>query len=183
VISGPSGAGKTSVVSALRARRNFYFSVSATTRGRRPGERQGVDYLFVDEAEFRRMIDTGDLLEWAEYSGNLYGTPRRPVLEQIGAGHDVLLDIETQGARQVKELMPEALMIFVVPPTLEDLKRRLQNRAGTDPADAERRLAIARSEIGLATQLFDHLVVNDELERAVSEVNAIMDGWQEGAGG
>jgi len=139
VVSGPSGAGKSTIVNALADRHPFFFSISATTRTARPGETDGVEYHFVDRDEFVRMRDTGRLLEWAEYSGNLYGTPRAPVLERIAAGDDVLLDIEVMGAVQVKASFPEALTVFLTPPTLEELERRLRSRGDTSPEDIGRR--------------------------------------------
>jgi len=174
VVSGPSGAGKSTIVNALADRHPFFFSISATTRTARPGETDGVEYHFVDRDEFVRMRDTGRLLEWAEYSGNLYGTPRAPVLERIAAGDDVLLDIEVMGAVQVKASFPEALTVFLTPPTLEELERRLRSRGDTSPEDIERRLAIARWQIEVAEERFDHIVVNDSVEAAVERILRIL---------
>ena len=174
MISGPSGVGKSTVVGALADRHRFFFSISATTRTARPGETNGVEYYFVDSDEFGRMRDRGDLLEWAEYSGNLYGTPRAPVLERLASGDDVLLDIEVQGAMQVKESYPGAITLFLTPPTEEELERRLRNRGDTSPEDIERRLSIARRQLQEARQRFDHLVVNDSVEAAVERILRIL---------
>jgi guanylate kinase len=174
VISGPSGLGKSTVVGALADRHRFFFSISATTRTARPGETNGVAYYFVDSDEFERMRDRGDLLEWAEYSGNLYGTPRAPVLERLASGDDVLLDIEVKGAMQVKESYPDAITLFLTPPTEEELERRLRNRGDTPLEDIERRLSIARWQLAEARQRFDHVVVNDSVEAAVERILRIL---------
>jgi guanylate kinase len=174
VVSGPSGAGKSSVVAGLRRRRPVYFSVSATTRPPRSGEVHGVHYWFVEPDEFAELIANSDLLEWAEFNGRRYGTLRRPVMEHLAAGEDVLLEIEVQGARQVRRVHPEAVMFFIMPPRIEDLERRLRNRGDTSEADIARRLAIARQEIAEAPALFDHIVVNDDLERCTEEVDRLM---------
>ena len=174
VISGPSGAGKSTVVKGLRARHSFRFSVSVTTRRPRPNEADGVHYHFVDRDRFEAMVRRDELLEWARYADRLYGTPRGPVMEWLAAGEDVLLDIEIQGARQVRNAIPEALLIFVVPPSLEELERRLRTRR--DTPDVEARLAIARREIDEAPALFDHIVINDQVEAAVAEILGLLTG-------
>jgi guanylate kinase len=174
VISGPSGAGKSSVVAGLRQRRPLYFSVSATTREARPGETHGVHYWFLQPEEFETLLETGDLLEWAEYNGRQYGTLRKPVLDHLAAGEDVLLEIEVQGARQVRARHPEAVMFFIIPPGLEELEGRLRRRGDTSEADIRMRLDIARREMEEAEILFDHVVVNDILERAIEEVDRLM---------
>lgn len=174
VVSGPSGAGKSSVVAGLRQRRLLYFSVSATTREARPGETHGVHYWFLQPEEFAALLDTGDLLEWAEYNGRQYGTLRKPVVDHISSGEDVLLEIEVQGARQVRATHPEAVMFFIVPPGLDELEGRLRRRGDTSEADIRRRLEIARREMEEAEVLFDHVVVNDVLERAIEEVDTLM---------
>lgn len=174
VISGPSGAGKSTVVKGLRARHSFRFSVSVTTRRPRPNEADGVHYHFVDRDRFEAMVQREELLEWARYADRLYGTPRGPVMEWLAAGDDVLLDIEIQGARQVRNAMPEALLIFVVPPSIEELERRLRTRR--DTPDVEARLAIARREIDEAPALFDHIVINDQVEAAVAEILGLLTG-------
>jgi guanylate kinase len=175
VVSGPSGAGKSSVVKGLRQRRPLYFSVSATTRPPRAGEVHGVHYWFIQDEEFSELIANGDLLEWADFNGRRYGTLRGPVMEHLGAGEDVLLEIEVQGARQIRAVHAQSVMFFIMPPRVEDLKRRLRQRGDTSEADIERRLAIAREEIEEAPKLFDYLVVNDDLERCIAGVDTLMD--------
>ena len=174
VVSGPSGAGKSSVVAGLRQRRPLYFSVSATTRDARPGETNGVHYWFLQPDEFGALLDTGDLLEWAEYNGRQYGTLRKPVMDHLSSGEDVVLEIEVQGARQVRATHPEAVMFFIVPPGLAELEGRLRRRGDTSEADIRMRLEIARREMEEAEVLFDHVVVNDVLERAIAEVDRLM---------
>ena len=175
VVSGPSGVGKSTVVSALAERHAFFFSISATTRAARPGETDGVEYFFLDPDAFERMRERGELLEWAEYSTHLYGTPRTPVLERVAAGDDVLLDIEVMGAMQVKGSYPEAITLFLTPPTVTELERRLRNRGDTSPADIDRRLAIAQWQLGVAEERFDHIVVNDSVEAAVERILRILE--------
>lgn len=175
VVSGPSGVGKSTVVRALIDRRDLYFSVSATTRLPRPGEQNGVDYRFLTTEEFEELRSRGELLEWATYSGHLYGTPRAPVLERLENGDDVLLDIEVQGAMQVKEAFPESITIFLAPPSMEELERRLRARGDTSDEDVERRLEIARWQTQVASERFDHLVRNDEVSEAVTEIERILD--------
>lgn len=166
--------GKSSVIDRVEQRRPVHFSVSLTTRGARPGERDGVDYRFVDRDEFERSIHNGDLIEWAEYDQHLYGTPRQAVERHLSGGEDVLLDIEVQGAAQVKTAYSEAILIFIAPPSMEELERRLRRRGDTDDADIGRRLRIARRQLEDAEALFDHVVVNDDLSRAVEEVLGIL---------
>jgi guanylate kinase len=173
VISGPSGAGKSSVVAGLRSRRALYFSVSATTRSPRPGETHGVHYWFIEPDEFATLIAHGELLEWAEYNQNRYGTLRQPVIDHLASGDDVLLEIEVQGARQIRHAEASAIMFFVVPPSLAELERRLRSRGDTAEGDISRRLEIARREMEEAP-LFDHIVVNDDLEKAIGEVDELM---------
>jgi len=173
VISGPSGVGKTTVVERLAQVHSFHFSVSVTTRDPRPGEVEGEDYEFVSEEEFQRRVENDEFLEWAAYSDRRYGTPRRQLEERLASGLDVVLDIEVQGAGQVKAAMPESVMIFVVPPSLSELEERLRGRGDTD--DFERRLGIARTEIDVGSALADHVVINDDLERVVSEVVGILE--------
>jgi guanylate kinase len=174
VVCGPSGVGKTSVVAGLAERMPFYFSVSMTTRPPRPGEVDGAAYHFVDRERFLAARAAGELIEWAEYSGHLYGTPRVPVERALAAGEDVLLDIELLGAEQVKEAFPEALLVFVEPPGLAELEARLRGRGDTDEEQIARRLAAARWQMERARDLFDHFVVNDRLEGAIAEVAGIL---------
>lgn len=174
VIAGPGGVGKSTIVAELRRRIPLHFSVSATTRDPRPAEVQGFHYRFVTRPEFRRLIDAGDLLEWAEFNGNYYGTPRDAVVAGLEDGRDVLLEIEVQGAAQIRQAMPEATMIFLAPPSTEALRRRLLDRADTSEADIEAKLRIAQAELAAAPELFDHIVVNDDRERAVGEILGIL---------
>jgi len=172
VVSGPSGAGKTSVVEGLARRFPFHFSVSMTTRPPRPGEVDGEDYTFVDRERFEDAIAAGELVEWAAYSGHLYGTPRAEVDRHLAAGHDVLLDIEMVGSRLVHEAYPEAVMVYILPPSLEVLEARLRGRG--DTADVAARLAVARSQIEEAEGLFDYFVVNDDLDTAIATAAGIL---------
>ena len=174
VISGPSGAGKSTVVfKAIEGRQDVCFSTSVTTRKPRPGEVDGREYFFVDLERFAEMVANDDLLEHAEYVANNYGTPRAYVEQKLEAGLNVLLDIEVQGARQVNEKMPEAVKIFIIPPTLEELRRRLEGR-GTDTARAiEARLIRARQEYEEA-DFYDYIIVNDDADKAAQELAAII---------
>lgn len=174
VISGPSGAGKSTVVfKAIAGREDVCFSTSVTTRAPRPGEIDGREYFFIDRERFDEMVARDELLEHAEYVTNCYGTPRSYVEEKLASGMNVLLDIEIQGARQVHEKMPEAVMIFIIPPTLEELRRRLEGR-GTDSAEAiEGRLARARQEYREA-DFYEYIIVNDDADQAARELSAIM---------
>ncbi|MBO5497307.1 MAG: guanylate kinase [Clostridia bacterium] len=175
VISGPSGAGKSTVVfKAIEGRDDVCFSTSVTTRKPRPGETDGKEYFFVDLDRFREMVENDELLEHAEYVANSYGTPRAYVEKQLESGLNVLLDIEVQGARQVHEKMPEAVMIFVAPPSLKELERRLRGR-GTDTERAiEARLIRAQQEFAEA-DFYDYLIINDDADKAARELNAIID--------
>ena len=174
VISGPSGAGKSTVVfKAVENRNDVCFSTSVTTRKPREGEVDGKEYFFVDLERFQEMVDNDELLEHAEHVANSYGTPRAYVEKQLEAGLNVLLDIEVQGARQIHEKMPEAVMVFIVPPSMDELKRRLEGR-GTDTARAiEARLIRARQEYQEA-DFYQYLIVNDDAEQAAKELDAII---------
>lgn len=174
VIAGPGGVGKSTIVAELRRRMPLHFSVSATTRDPRPGEVHGFHYRFVTRPEFERLIDADDLLEWAVFNDNYYGTPRDAVVAGLEDGRDVLLEIEVQGAFQISRVMPEAIMIFVAPPSLDALRRRLEKRADTSEADIEAKLRIAEAEMAAAPELFDHIVVNDDKRRAVGEILGIL---------
>lgn len=179
IVSAPSGCGKSTIVHRLMELRDkLRFSVSATTRAPRAGETDGVDYFFVTREKFDEMIAADEFLEHAEYVGNCYGTPAAAVDAKLNDGYDVYLDIEVQGAMQVKEKRPDTLLIFVMPPSLEELERRLINR-GTDSLETIRsRLATAEYEFGFRDR-FDYVVVNDEVERAVSEISGLIDAHKE----
>lgn len=174
VISGPSGAGKSTVVSKAVAKRNdVCFSTSATTRKPRPGEIDGREYFFVDLDRFKEMVENDELLEHAEYCANSYGTPRAYVTKKTEEGLNVILDIEVQGARQVNEKMPDAVKIFIVPPSIDELQSRLEKR-GTDTKRAiEARIIRARQEYEEAT-FYDYLIVNDDPDTAAEELSAII---------
>lgn len=174
VISGPSGAGKSTVVfKAIEGRDDVCFSTSVTTRKPRPGEVDGREYFFITPERFAEMVERDELLEHAEYVSHSYGTPRAYVEQKLDEGMNVVLDIEVQGARQVSEKMPEAVKIFIVPPSLEELRRRLEGR-GTDSSEAiEGRLKRAREEYREA-DFYDYLIVNDEVETAAKEFSAIV---------
>ena len=176
VLSAPSGAGKTTIANRLRERRgDVAFSVSATTRPPREGEQDGVHYHFVGADEFRRMIAADELIEWAEVHGNFYGTPLSNVDDARARGEFLLLDIDVQGAAQIRLRVPDAALVFILPPSGETLVQRLVGR-GSDPADVvRRRLSNARDEIREAPR-FDFVVVNDDLDAAVGDVEAILDG-------
>lgn len=174
VLSGPSGAGKSTVVrKCMEKRDDICFSVSVTTRNPRPGETDGKDYFFISAERFAEMVENDELLEHAEYVSNSYGTPRAYVESRLSEGYNVILDIEIQGARQVHEKMPEAVTLFVVPPSLEELERRLKGR-GTETEQAiEGRLVRARQEYKEA-DFYDWLIVNDDVDVAAEELSAII---------
>ncbi len=174
VISGPSGAGKSTIVfKAIEGRGDMCFSTSVTSRKARPGEVDGREYFFIDRERFLQMIENDELLEHAEYVGNFYGTPRKFVEDKLEEGISVFLDIEVQGARQVSEKMPEAIKIFVIPPSLEELRKRLVNRGTDSPEAIEGRLRRAREEYAEA-DFYDYIVVNDKIEVAAEELHAIL---------
>lgn len=174
VVSGPSGAGKSTVVfKVMEQRGDVCFSVSVTTRSPRPGELDGREYFFIDHERFQEMVDRNELLEHATYVSNSYGTPRRYVEEKLNAGFNVVLDIEVQGARQVSEKMPDAVKIFIAPPSLEELERRLTGRGTESPEVVRGRLERARQEY-LEADFYDYLIINDDAGRAASELNAII---------
>lgn len=184
VLAGPSGVGKSSVVARLRAELpGLVFSVSATTRAPRPGEVDGVDYQFVDTDGFDELIATGALLEWAEIHGGLHrsGTPRRQVEKALAAGRPVLVEVDLQGARAVKAAMPEAVTVFVEPPSFEELARRLRGRGTESDAAFERRLDTARAELA-ARDEFDVAVVNDDLNAVVARLVELLIGRADAAG-
>ena len=174
IISGPSGVGKSTVLKALfREHPDLYFSVSATTRAPREGEIDGVHYRFIKSEQFLQMVQENEFLEYAEYVGSFYGTPRGPVEDAMAQGHDAFLDIEIQGAQQVYEKRPDAVRIFIAPNSWAELERRLTER-GTDSAEKiQKRLVRAKVELQTA-DTYDYFVINDTVENAVREINAIM---------
>ena len=175
VLSAPSGCGKSTLTRRLlELRPGLRFSVSATTRAPREGERDGVDYYFIDRDTFRRMVENDEFLEYAQYVDNSYGTPRAPVERETGAGNDVLLDIETNGALQVMRRCPEAVTVFLLPPSFEELERRLTTRGKDSSEVIARRLEEAKRECSLAGR-YAYNIVNDDVERAAGEFAAIID--------
>ena len=176
VISGPSGAGKSSITHEVVRRTGARFSVSVTTRKPREGELDGRDYRFVDRGTFQQMIDDDKLLEHAEVFGELYGTPRAEVEEALSGGETILLEVDVQGGRQVKETLPEATFVLIVPPGEGELARRLRGRGSEDEAELTARLALAESEVAAATAggAYNHVIVNDELERAIDQLVEIV---------
>jgi guanylate kinase len=174
VVAAPSGAGKTTLVrQLLDSEPSVHLSISYTTRGPRPGELDGREYHFVDVATFRAMMARGDFLEWAEVHGNFYGTSKVWIANQLAAGHDVLLEIDWQGAQQVRAAFPEAIGVFILPPSMEELTRRLTGR-GTDSAEViERRLAAAQAEMRHVGE-FDYVIINDSLEQALDDLRAVV---------
>ena len=169
VVSGPGGVGKSTITKALSELSEFWVSVSATTRSPRSGERDGVDYFYISEAEFDRRINSNEFLEWAEFAGSKYGTPAVQVNEQLSRGLNVVLEIEIDGARQVRKSMPEAKLVFIAPPSWEELVKRLEGRGTDTPERRQERLALAQEEMAAQSE-FDYVVVNDQLERVVSEL-------------
>jgi guanylate kinase len=174
VLSGPSGVGKDSVIELIRARSPWvWLSVSCTTRPPRPYEVNGTHYHFVDRDEFRAHVRENEMLEWAEFAGNLYGTPRGPVERHLALGEPVLLKIDLQGARQVRRTMPSARLVFLAPPSFEELARRLTGRGTEDHATIARRLAHAREEMAAEAE-FDVTVVNDNVQHAAEELVSLL---------
>jgi len=174
VLTGPSGVGKGTLVRLLLERHpRIWLSVSATTRAPRQGEQEGVSYFFLSRERFEQRVSEGGFLEWAEFAGNLYGTPRQPVEERLQQGRPVLLEIELEGARQVRRSFPEGLQVFLEPPSFEELERRIRGR-GTDSEEAiQKRLTRARVELAASPE-FDARLVNGELEKALAELVRLM---------
>ena len=169
VLSGPGGVGKSTVSKEIRKRNDFWVSVSATTRAPRGNEVHGVDYIFMSDEEFDRSIANGFFLEWAHFAGARYGTPRQQVIDALHEGKDVLLEIEINGAKQVKESWGHSILVFLEPPTWEDLVSRLEGRATDNPERRAERLALAQDEMAQAP-FFDHILINDEVEKVVASL-------------
>ncbi|MEO0684585.1 MAG: guanylate kinase [Cyanobacteria bacterium J06649_11] len=174
VLTGPSGVGKGTLMRLLLSRHpELNYSISATTRPPRPGEVDGKDYYFIDRSKFQRLIEKGEFLEWAEFAGNLYGTPRKPVIDLMESGKSVLLEIELEGARQIRAAFPKLLSIFILPPTFNELEKRIRGRKKDSEDAISRRLKRAKEEIDSASE-FHLQIVNDDLETAVHDIEAAM---------
>ncbi len=169
VVSGPSGVGKSTITNKLRADNRFWISVSVTTRRLRTGETNGVDYHFVSDEEFTKMIERNEFLEWADFAGAKYGTPRKAVEDALASGKNVILEIELNGARQVRKNTKDAVLIFIEPPSWEELTTRLINRGTESEHSTQARLARAKEELSAAAE-FDHVVINHQVEQSVAEL-------------
>ena len=169
VMSGPGGVGKSTITRTLRNDPRFWISVSATTRDPREGERDGIDYYFYNDSKFDQSIADGSFLEWAEFAGARYGTPHAPIESWLALGKNVLLEIEIEGARQVRKSDPNALLVFIAPPSWDELKARLTGRGTDSPERQAARLALAEQEMAAAGE-FDHVLVNDSVERVIEEL-------------
>jgi guanylate kinase len=175
VISAPSGTGKTTVIGEiLRERPEFKFSISATTRARRDAEEDGRDYHFISREEFADLVSRGEFLEYAQFAGDSYGTPRAPVVDSLEKGDIMLLDIDVQGAKKVREKIPEALSIFIAPPNIAELERRLRGRNTDSEEKLQKRLTIAASELENAGR-YDRIVINEDVHEAAREILSIID--------
>ena len=173
IISGPAGSGKGTIVSRVRELAQFDFSVSATTRKPRPNEENGIHYYFIDKAEFEHKIENGEMLEYAQYVGNYYGTPKKPVEDALAAGRIIILDIEVKGALQVKEKMPDAVMIYILPPDYETLLARIRGRGTETEEVIQNRMNEAKTEIQTFPK-YDYVVINDKVEDAAADVLSIL---------
>ncbi len=174
VVSAPSGCGKGTILeTVLKNNKNIYYSVSATTRSPREGEKDGINYYFLSKEEFQKLIDNNGMLEHACFCDNFYGTPRKQVEEKLREGFDVILEIETNGAMQIKKNFPDAILIFILPPSVSELRRRLFKRRTETEEVIEKRLSEAKNEISLAKK-YDYIMINAELEKAISNFEAII---------
>jgi guanylate kinase len=183
VLSAPSGAGKTTLCNLIRDHfGDLSYSVSYTTRSPRPGEADGRDYFFIDADAFRRGIETGRWAEWARVHGNYYGTSAEWIAQTLAAGRDILMDIDVQGARQIVARFPQAVTIFVMPPSFESLRQRILHRGGDDPATVELRLVNATDEMA-QKDFYRHIVVNDQLPTAARELIDLLQGYRDRRGG
>lgn len=173
IISGPSGVGKGTICNVLLKELNAWYSVSMTTRGIREGEVDGVNYYFISKDEFKKRIDEGKLLEYNIYNDNYYGTPKDKILEKLEEGIDVILEIEVNGARNIKKSFKDALLIYIAPPSIDVLKERLIGRGTEDLETIEKRLAIANDELK-QVDFYDYVIVNDDLEKAINDVRNVI---------
>ncbi len=178
IMSGPSGTGKGTICEELLKRRDMYLSVSVTSRDRRAGEIEGVTYNYITVDEFKALIDEDKMLEWAVYNGNYYGTPKEKIEQMLNLGKDVLLEIEPQGAMQVKSKMTDAVMMFIVPPSMKVLRQRLENRGRESNEEIEKRINAAKWEFSQSVN-YNDIIVNDDLEECVQKVLSLMDGYRE----
>ena len=173
VVSAPSGCGKGTILGEILKDDSFYYSISATTRAPREGEQDGVNYLFITKEEFEQRIAQGGMLEYAQYCGNYYGTPKKEVEQMRDAGRDVILEIEVEGAMKVRALCPDAVFLFIAPPSVEELRRRL-NKRGTEAAEViEERVSQASRELSYANR-YDYIIVNGELEKAIQDFRTVV---------
>ncbi|MDD5094579.1 MAG: guanylate kinase [Dehalococcoidia bacterium] len=176
IISGPSGVGKDAILNVMKkSGKPYFFAITATTRPKRPGETDGIDYLFVTREKFEKMIDNGELLEWANVYGNFYGVPKQPIEKALGEGRDAIVKVDIQGAATIKRNAPGAVSIFIAPPSMEDLQRRLSNRKTESKESLDLRLNTAREEMAQQSA-FDHVVIsyNKQINRAVAEIETII---------